>query len=348
MSSSAIIGKYGKALTGLVGIMLIMSIAGLGMMAAGGAYSDDYTILLTSDRSGFGLDSKSTVKVRGVTVGSVEDVALSDEHVVQIRLNIRKDVRIPASATARIEPLSVFGPKFINLIPGDGESTGPFLGDGDTITETLEPSEVIETLERISRLFDVIDAEDVSIILTEFGRGFDGLGATFGEVLDNSSVIVDRAQQNSERIDALLADARTITAAFENRGDDFAESLDNLNSFLQAAGLTDVIDGDTDPLAELLVGTAELSNDLAAVLRAGGDDLAVVLETLDPVSELLYSNLGEVPELLTLVDDILRFIGDDLISWDVGAETGTNDGRLGAVVGADVRLDTCILLGLGC
>lgn len=348
LSNSAIVKKYGQPLTGVVGILIVLSLAGLGLLAAGGAFADDYTLLARADRSGFGLTNKSTVKIRGVTVGSVGSVKLLEDNVVEITLNMRKEVQVPETVTASIEPLSVFGPKFVNLQPGEGEGVGPFLEAGDIITDTVEPSEVIETLENISQLFDVIDPDEVSLILTEFGRGFDGLGATFGEVLDNTSFIADRAQQNTEAINELLADARTITKAFENRGGDFARSLDNLSSFLQAAGLSDVIEGEADPLGELLTGVSELSNELAAVIGAGSDDLSVIVDTLDPVTELLYQQLAEAPELLTLVDDIVFFIGDGLITWDIGAETGTNDGRLGAVVGAAIHLDPCMLLGLGC
>ncbi|XVQ09130.1 MlaD family protein [Spirillospora sp. CA-255316] len=66
------------------------------------------------------------VKVRGVTVGKVESVALAPDGRVRVRLRVERDVRVPRGAQARIDPVSIFGPKEISL------DLGPAAGRGRT------------------------------------------------------------------------------------------------------------------------------------------------------------------------------------------------------------------------
>lgn len=332
MNPTALASKYRQPLTGLIGTVLVLSIAALGLQAAGGAYADDYTLTAVVDRAGFGVNTKSTVKVRGITVGNVGNVELVDDGSVEITMNIRKDARIPESVLASVEPLSLFGPKYVNLILGAGEGVGPYLDDGAVITNTDTSVEVIESLEQISTLVNAIDEEDLASILTEFGRGFDGLGETFGEVIDNSSFVADRALANRAIVDQLLRDARTITAVFEDRGDDFATTLDD------AARLLDTFSQNGDAVSQLLLGTSQLSSQLSDVVRAGGDDLDAVVRVLDPVTEVLFAQLAEVPDLLLMTEEIFAFLADNFAAWD------RPDGRAGAVVTADIVLDPCFQL----
>lgn len=332
MPTTALLAKYRQPLLGVIGTVLALALGALGLEAAGGAYGDDYQLSAIVDRAGFGVNSKSTVKIRGITVGNVDDVKLLDDGNVRITMSIRKETQVPESVLASVEPLSLFGPKYVNLLLGEGEGIGPYLADGAVITNTDTSVEVIESLEQISTLVNAIDEEELASILTEFGRGFDGLGDTFGEVLDNSAFIADRALANQELIDRLLRDARTITAAFEDRGDDFARALDD------AAGLLDTFSQDSDRVRDLLVGAAGLSNTLSSVVRAGSDDLDSVIRVLDPVTEVLFAQLAEVPDLLQMTEDIFAFLADNFLAWDLP------DGRTGAIVTGDATVDPCFLL----
>lgn len=328
--------KYSQPLSGFIGVILVLSVATLGLKAAGGAYADDYLIHATVDRVGFGVDKQSTVKVRGITVGGVQKIELLDDHTVQLTLNIRKEIRIPTTVSATIEPLSVFGPKFVNLDLGDGEGVGPYMAPGDHITETVAPSEVVETLERVSKIIDAVDEDELALILTEFGRGFDGLGDDFGHMLDNLTVVGDRALANQAAIDQLLADARIMADLFADRGDDFILALQN------SADLLDTVAGSEDALGQLLNGASELSANFSAVIRAGSDDLAAIIRVLDPVTSVLYSQLDQVPGLLQFTEDIFVALADEILEWEIG------DGRLGALGQLTLELNTCNLLQVGC
>src|SRR3712207_5132956 len=123
-----------QALLGLVSLALLGVLTTVGVKYAFGAYDPGYDLTATFTGAGQNLDTESVVKLRGVDVGRVESISLDEDEGALVRIRIEPDVQVPESAVAVIRPISIFGPKFIDLIPGIGESEGPYLDDGDEIT----------------------------------------------------------------------------------------------------------------------------------------------------------------------------------------------------------------------
>ena len=321
-----------QAMLGLIGLVLLLGLAGVLLRAAGGAYADDYQLTALVTRPGFNLDETSTVKVRGVTVGGVERIELLDDGTVELTLNMRKEAQIPRSATARIEPLSVFGPKFVDIIPGEGEGSGPFLEDGERLAETVSPSEVVETLETFSEVLGSFDPEKLGTILTELARGLDGLGEDLGATIDASDQLAQDFVANRDEIDALLADAVLLGDALEDRGDQLVRISET------GASVLDLLRENEDGLGTLLLSASQLSADLTTTVDAAAPDVAPLVAGLDRVSAVLLAQLEMLPTFTASNERIARFLGEDLIQWDIG------DGRLGGVVRTIVVLDPCVIV----
>lgn len=321
-----------QALVGLIGLVLLLGLAGVMLRAAGGAYADDYELTALVTRPGFNLDETSTVKVRGVTVGGVKDIDLLDDGTVELTLHVRKEVRIPESATARIEPLSVFGPKFVDIIPGEGEGVGPFLDDGDQLAETVSPSEVVETLETFSDVLASFDPEKLGTILTEMARGLDGLGEDLGATITASDQLAEDFIANRGEIDALLANSVVLGETLQDRGDQLVRITET------GASVLDLLRENEDELGSLLLSASQLSADLTTTVDAAAPDVGPLVTGLDRVSAVLIAQLGQLPTFTASNERIARFLGEDLIQWDIG------DGRLGGVTRAIVVLDPCVIV----
>lgn len=321
-----------QALLGLVGLVLVLALAGLLLRAAGGAYADDYQLTALVTRPGFNLDETSTVKVRGVTVGGVDGIKLLDDGSVQLTLNMRKEVRISRSATARIEPLSIFGPKFVDIIPGEDEGTGPYLGDGERIAETVSPSEVVETLETFSEVLASLEPEHLATILTETARGLDGLGEDLGATITASDQLAQDFITNRPEIDRLLASSVAIGDSLRDRGDQLVRITE------RGASVLDLLREHEDGLGSLLLSASQLSADLSTTVDAAAPDVAPLVAGLDRVTTVLLAHLQQLPTFTASNVRIAEFLGEDLIQWDIG------DGRLGGVLRSIVVLDPCVLV----
>ncbi len=123
------------ACVGSVAAVLVAALSVLGIKYGQGEFEPTYEVsaVFPSSAQGVFTDGATDVKLRGVNVGTVSGVELLPDGRARLTLEIDKGIEVPATTSARLEPLSVFGPKFVSLEPGDGEVGGPFLADGGEI-----------------------------------------------------------------------------------------------------------------------------------------------------------------------------------------------------------------------
>jgi phospholipid/cholesterol/gamma-HCH transport system substrate-binding protein len=307
---------------GLTAITLVAGIATLGIRAALGAYATQYELTAVFPRSGQGLDTFSTVKIRGVTVGAVERIRLLPDGRAAVTLRIEDDVRIPDSVSAATEPLSVFGPKYINLVPGPHETSGPFLGDGDRIVRTTAATEITDVLSEAARLLEVVDPGELHTIIHTAAEGLRGLGAELGRIVDNGTTAASRVVAQDEEFRRLLDNLALIAGALESKGGTIADTTDDLNALLPA------VSGSTDELGRILDATAQVSRDLAALVSAHAPALDDLLGNLSPAVDALYHQLSCIVPFLESNTRLMGILAHKLLSYQlpdgdwVGVVTG--------------------------
>ena len=81
-----------------------------------------------------GLSIGDKVKISGITVGKIKNFKLEKEEFEVMReLEVDKQIKIPDDSTAIISSSSLFGGKFVEIIPGSSEI---FLKDKSVIYDT--------------------------------------------------------------------------------------------------------------------------------------------------------------------------------------------------------------------
>ena len=90
----------------------------------------EYRVTLELPETG-GLYPRSNVTYRGVEVGIVDSVSLTDTGVAAV-LSLKSNTEIPADVEAEVHSVSSVGEQFVELIPRS--DNGPALKDGDVIS----------------------------------------------------------------------------------------------------------------------------------------------------------------------------------------------------------------------
>ena len=81
-----------------------------------------------------GLSVGDKVKISGITIGKIRNFKLEkDEFEVMVELEVDKEIKIPEDSTAKISSSSLFGGKFLEIIPGSSET---FLNHKSVIYDT--------------------------------------------------------------------------------------------------------------------------------------------------------------------------------------------------------------------
>ena len=81
-----------------------------------------------------GLSTGDKVKISGITIGKIRNFKLQkDEFEVLVELEVDKEISIPDDSTAKISSSSLFGGKFLEIVPGSSENS---LKDKSVIYDT--------------------------------------------------------------------------------------------------------------------------------------------------------------------------------------------------------------------
>jgi phospholipid/cholesterol/gamma-HCH transport system substrate-binding protein len=290
-----------RTVFGLVGAGVIAAAAAFVAIGSTPSHAGSTYYDATFGRAGQGLDpGKSEVKVRGISVGEVDDIKLDDSGRVTVRLRVEKGVKIADTAEATVEPVSVFGPKDLALDLGDHELTGPYLRDGGRIVKTNDPQELSDTAWPAYRLTQAINPDDVATILHTFGAGLSGLGPALRRTIDNGAIVVDATYKDRAAIQGLLSDINGLSGTFASRGDTITRFAGDFNQ------LSQVISEKPDKVTQLLDESSRLGQTVGGTLERHGRNLGKIVDTGGQVAAVVNGQLRNVPVLL---DSLNGFFG---------------------------------------
>ena len=290
----------------LCGSLLIASFALMSVRYGTGAYDGGYHLVATFDRSSQGLDDQSNVKLRGVNVGTVSGIHLRAEGRADVTLHLANGTRIARTAVASIEPLSVFGPSFVDLRPGVGETTGPFLADGDHLAKTTPPIAFTEVLTKVDTVLRAVNPTDVSTIIHTFADSVAGLGPQLGRTLDNTSTLVDLGARHLSDTQQFLSDLHLLSSTLVQHADSIDSTITNLDQVVPAVAQR------TDQLDRLLTGTSEIAGSLAGYINQHQQSVNTLLDSSARVLGVAANRVVQFPDLFRLIDEFFGRIGDAL------------------------------------
>jgi phospholipid/cholesterol/gamma-HCH transport system substrate-binding protein len=191
-----------------------------------GAYSVDADFV-----AGGGIYQNANVTYRGVTVGRVESVGLTDNGVVaHMRLN--SGTPVPDNVTATVKSVSAVGEQYIDLVPPEKASSAK-LRNGATIPQdrTAIGQDISGLLDEADRLVASIGDTRLQDLLRETFKAFNGSGPELARLIQSSRLLVDEANANYGQVTQLIDQAGPFLDAQVRSGDNIRSLADGLARF---------------------------------------------------------------------------------------------------------------------
>ena len=300
-----------SALFGLLAIALLTGSVALTWIFLRGGFEGGTPVTAFFSAPGVGqqLPIGGDVKVRGVLVGRINSFELGEDGVI-VHMRLDEGQRVPVDSRAEIRSKTVFGQKWIELIPPSGGGEGPFLSAGDSIPDerTKEPLEFERALQLGHDLLSAIPLDDLSLTLNTLAEGFRGQEDDARTAIDRGLVALRAVNRRSGDFDLSLRQLREFSAWLDDNDTDllgFMASLDEANRALVGAApafranLTSVpqffdrfaafqesIEGDLGRLVEDGATVAE-------IVAARSDDLTDIIVQLQPFTTVWNSGLRQ-------------------------------------------------------
>lgn len=172
-------------------------------------YDSAYSVDAHFTDSG-GIFSGAEVTYRGVHIGKVDALRLTDAGV-DVVLSIDKSWdRIPADTDATVANKSAVGEQYVDLEPKT--NGGPYLHDGSQVADadTHIPVSTTELLTNLDNLVNSVPQDQLRTVVSELGSAFKGTGPALSQIIDTSTSFIQTANQNFDVTNALIRDSRTV------------------------------------------------------------------------------------------------------------------------------------------
>lgn len=268
-----------RALLGLVALGLFGGSVWMTWIFLNGGFQGGVPVRAVFSAPGIGqqLREGGDVKVRGVLVGRISRISLEGNDAV-IELALDEDVELSEASTAEIRSKTVFGEKWVELIPPEGTQTAPFLAAGSEIPDerTVEPLELERALQLGHDLLSELPLEDLARLLNSLAEGFTGSEDAARTALDEGLVALRAVNSRSDRLDLSLRQLNEFSGWLDDNATNlvsFASSLDRANRALVGAAPEFRASLDSVPtfLDRLAAFQERTEGDLGRLSEAGAD-----------------------------------------------------------------------------
>lgn len=280
---------YGVVFLAVLALLLSLSVA---------VYRQVFTpvvrITLEADSLGNQLDPRADVKLRGVLVGEVRevhadgtkarlDIALKPEHVAYI----------PSDVHARLLPKTLFGEKYVDLVPPADSSAHPIRA-GDVIAQdrTRVGIEVQQLMNDLLPLLRTVQPGKLNATLSAFATALEGRGDRIGDNLTRLEAYLRRLNPH---LPSLTEDIARFAEVAETYGDAAPDLMEILRNTVTTSR---TIVEQKDRLAAALKTTATVAGTAQDFLDANGDRLITLGQVSRPTLELFARYSPEYPCLL--------------------------------------------------
>jgi len=252
-----------------------------------------YTVTARLPATG-GLYESSNVTYRGVEVGRVTEVRLTDTGIAAA-LSLRSDVPIPSDLEAEVHSQSAVGEQYVELIPRSGAA--PPLKNGDVIPESRAsvPPDINQLLDQTNRGLKAIPQNNLRTVVDESSIALSGLGPDLARLVKGSTALAIDARKNLDAITALIDGAKPVLDSQADTSESISTWADSL------ADVTGQLKTNDDSVRGVLQRAGPAADAGRQLLDRFQPSLPVLLANLVSIGNLALVYHPSLEQLLVLV-----------------------------------------------
>lgn len=285
-------------------------------------FDDAYRVVAHFEESG-GIFEGAEVSYRGVTVGQVSDMVLTDDGV-DVVLDIDNDSEpIPADTRALVGNRSAVGEQYVELQPNTDD--GPFLKeDSEIATEQTEtPIAATTLLVDLDKMVNSVNKDSLRTVVSEMGKAFNGTGEDLGQIIDTGNSFIQTANDNFDVTKSLIKDSKTVLQTQ-------LDSASAIKSFSRdLALLSDTLVASDGDLRRVIGNGSATANELRRFLEDNKVNLGQLINNLVTTGEITVAHLDGLEQVLVVYPYVVEG-GYTVVSKD--PQTGLYDAHFGMIL----------------
>ncbi len=271
----------GPALAGLATFIAIAAIIALAVGAFRGSFTSTAPVTVVAPRAGLVMNTNARVTMRGVEVGKVASIdALPDgQAALHLAMDPSQLHLIPANVVVEIGSPTVFGAKYVQLLPPANPSPQP-MHAGQVLDAEHVTVEINTVFEQLASVLSKIDPAKLNETLGAIANALNGRGHKLGQAFGDLDEFLATVDPSLPALSHDLAVTPDVVNAYADAAPDLIRTAANATRVSQT-----IVDEqrNLDALLVSLIGLADIGNDVVGTNRRA---LTNVLHLLVPTTDL--------------------------------------------------------------
>lgn len=227
------------------------------------------------------LKTGDTVRIAGIRVGTVRDVALQSDKNVIVDFDADRNIVLTTGTKAAVRYLNLVGDRYLELVDGPGSTRVMPAGAQIPKDRTAPALDLDLLLGGLKPVIQGLNPEDVNALSASLIQVLQGEGGTLESLLSKTSSFSNSIADNNEVVGQLIENLKNTLDTLSKNGDDFSGAIDRLEQLI--TGLSK----DRDPIGNAIVSLSSGTASLSDLLTEARPPLAGTVDQLNRLAPLL-------------------------------------------------------------
>jgi phospholipid/cholesterol/gamma-HCH transport system substrate-binding protein len=270
-----------RALTGLATVVVLVAIVAVAVGLFQGSFTESVPVTVLSPRAGLVMNVDAKVKMRGVQVGKVDSIEprANGQAVLHLAMYPSDMHLIPANVLVDITAPTVFGAKFVELVP-PAEPSARSLHAGQVLDSQHVTVEINTVFQHLTAVLGTLDPAKLNETLGAVSQALSGRGEKIGQAFSDLDSFLAKFDPSLSALSHDIAVSAPVFNAYADAAPDLVKTVNNAVKISQT-----IVDEqhNLDALLVSAIGLADVGNDVLSANRQGLTD---VIHLLRPTTDL--------------------------------------------------------------
>ena len=175
-----------------------------------------------------GLEGGNFVRIAGVEVGKVKNIAIQPDSTVLVEFTAADYVVLTEGTRAAIRFADLIGGRYVALEEGAGAVKRLHPGDTIPLSRTEPALDLDALIGGFRPLFRALDPDQVNKLTGQLIAAFQGQGATIGSFLSQAAALTNTLADRDQLIGQVVVNLNSVLGSLSGQSTQLAKAVDSL------------------------------------------------------------------------------------------------------------------------
>ncbi|MGU3501010.1 MCE family protein [Mycobacterium sp. C31M] len=257
-----------------------------------------------------GLENGNFVRIAGVEVGKIDNIALNKDSTVTVEFTADDSVILTEGSRAAIRYDNVIGGRYLALEEGAGSVQRLQPGATIPVDRTSPALDLDALIGGFRPLFRALDPDQVNALSGQLLSALQGQGATVGSFLSQTAVLTNTLADRDELVGQVVNNLNTVLGSLADQKDKFGTAVDSLSELVQT------LEARKSDLSTAVAYTNESAASIADLLAQARPPLKETVNQTDRAAGIVVADHDYMDNLLAELPESYRILGRQGLNGD--------------------------------